>query len=143
MLSDEKIIEQLKITLSKGDYQISHIKCSSLNYDVIQNRSHEIDKMNIKKGNDILNGDIDVSHDGYFVTNLPFDKGYTVYIDNKKVETEIVNTAFLGCPIKKGHHQIKITFQPIGYQFALKLSSAGIICTLFNFIYERKKKYER
>lgn len=143
VLSDEQIIDQLKITLSKGDYQISHIKCSSLDNTVIQNRNHEVDQMNIKKGKDILNGDIDVSNDGYFATNLPFDKGYTIYIDHQKIEPEIVNTAFLGCPIKKGHHQISITFQPRGYQLAYALSWLGIICTLLNFIYERKKKHER
>lgn len=143
VLSDEKAIEQLQITLSKGDYQISHITCSSLPYKAIKNRCHEVDAMHIKKGNDVLNGDIDVSDDGYFVTNIPFDNGYTIYIDNQKVKTEIVNTAFLGCPIQSGHHQIKITFQPKGYQLGLKMSFIGIVLTLFNLIHERKKKNER
>lgn len=143
VLSDEKVIDQLHLTLSKGNYQISHIKCSSLNYDVIKNRAHEVEAMNIKKGNDILNGDIDVSHDGYFITNIPFDKGYTIYIDNKKIDSEIVNTAFLGCPIQSGHHQIKITFEPRGYDFALKISALGLVLTIIHFIYERKKTYEK
>lgn len=143
VLSDEDIIEKLQITLSKGDYLIENISCSSLNYEVIKNRSHEVDIMHKKNNKDILNGDINVSHDGYFITNIPYDKGYTIYIDNKKVKTEIVNTAFLGCPIKSGYHQIKITFQPRGYSLALCISTLGITLTIFNFIYERKNKDEK
>lgn len=143
VLSHHDNIEQLKITLSQGNYDIKNIKCSSLSYDVIKNRCHEVDTMTIKKGQDVLNGDIDVSHDGYFVTNIPYSQGYTIYIDQKKVSSEIVNTTFLGCQIKAGHHQIKVTFEPPGYQFALFLSAIGTTFTLCHWIYERKKKHEK
>lgn len=143
VLSDNKVIEQLTITLSEGDYQIDNIHFSSLDYDVIKNRYHEVDQLNIKSSQSVLEGDIHVRQDGYFVTNIPYEKGYTIYIDQQKVEPEIVNTAFLGCQINKGYHKIKITFQPPGYILSLYISILGLCLIILHFIYERTTIYEK
>ena len=50
---------------------------------------------------------INVDTDGYLVTSIPYDRGFTIKIDEKIVEKEIVNTAFLGAKIRKGNHKIE------------------------------------
>ena len=143
VLSNDQTIEQLKITLSKGNYQIDNIQFHSLDFDVIKNRSQQVDTLHLKKGDGIINGTINVSKKGYFVTNIPYEKGYSIYIDHKKVKPEIVNTAFLGCPIDSGKHEIVITYQPPGYLISLKLSALGLCLTFLQIFYERKKVYEK
>ena len=61
-----------------------------------------------------------------------------MYIDNKKVNTEKVNQAFLGCRITKGSHQIRITFTPPGYALACIISAIGVILFVFFYIYQEK-----
>ena len=61
-----------------------------------------------------------------------------MYIDNKKVNAEKVNQAFLGCRISKGTHQIKITFTPPGYTLACIISTIGVILLALFYIYQRK-----
>ena len=138
VLSHEKAIDKLKVTLSKGSYNISDIHMYSLDFDVIKNRCQQVDKLQIQKGDDILNGTINVLKKGYFVTNIPYEKGYSIFIDQKEVTPEIVNTAFLGCPIDSGKHHIKITYQPPGYLLSLKVSAFGLCLTILHIIYERK-----
>lgn len=136
-------LKELNISFSKGNYHLKNIKTYSLKKAAIQNREKQVDSLTPTKGKDLLQGTINVSKSGYFITHLPYDQGYQIIIDGKKVKSEIVNTAFLGCPIKKGKHKIQIQFKPRGYQISFILSYLGMMLIIINFIYERKKKNER
>lgn len=126
---------QLKVSLSKGNYIIKNIKMHTLPATALH---QQVDPLEIKKTSHVLEGKINVSKDGYFITRIPYEKGYTMYIDNKKVNAEKVNQAFLGCRISKGTHQIKITFTPPGYTLACIISTIGVILLALFYIYQRK-----
>lgn len=126
---------QLKVTLSKGNYIIKNIKMHTLPASALHQQVDPLETMNTSK---VLEGNINVSKDGYFITRIPYEKGYTMYIDNKKVNAEKVNQAFLGCRISKGTHQIKITFTPPGYTLACIISTIGVILLALFYIYQRK-----
>ena len=141
LLSGENI-KTLSISLSKGHYDLKNIKTYSLNKEVIENRNKEVDSLNIQKGKDVLKGSINVKNDGYFITRIPYDRGYTIYIDGKVVKSEIVNEAFLGCPINQGKHKIQIKFTPTGYRLGFILSYFGFMVIFINYIIERRRKNE-
>lgn len=126
---------QLKVSLSKGNYIIKNIKMHTLPASALH---QQVDPLETKKTSHVLEGKINVSKDGYFITRIPYEKGYTMYIDNKKVNAEKVNQAFLGCRISKGTHQIKITFTPPGYTLACIISTIGVILLALFYIYQRK-----
>ena len=126
---------QLKVTLSKGNYIIKNIKMHTLPASALH---QQVDPLETKKTSKVLEGNINVSKEGYFITRIPYEKGYTMYIDNKKVNAEKVNQAFLGCRISKGTHQIKITFTPPGYTLACIISTIGVILLALFYIYQRK-----
>ena len=125
---------QLKVSLSKGNYIIKNIKMHTLPASALH---QQVDPLETKKTSHVLEGKINVSKDGYFITRIPYEKGYTMYIDNKKVNAEKVNQAFLGCRISKGTHQIKITFTPPGYTLACIISTIGVILLALFYIYQR------
>lgn len=125
----------LKVSLSKGNYIIKNIKMHTLPASALH---QQVDPLETKKTSNVLEGNINVSKDGYFITRIPYEKGYTMYIDNKKVNAEKVNQAFLGCRISKGTHQIKITFTPPGYTLACIISTIGVILLALFYIYQRK-----
>lgn len=104
----------LNITFGKGTYEIDDIHLSLLDYQVIKDQVNTVDAWNVEKqdakGNTIT-GDINVKNDGYFVTSIPYDKGFTVYLDGKKISYEKINKAFLGFPISKGKHTVKLVYQ--------------------------------
>lgn len=142
LLSGENI-NKLTISLSKGHYDIKNIKTYSLDKNTIKKRNQEVDCLKIEKGKDILKGTIDVKNDGYFITRIPYDRGYSIYIDGKVVNSEIVNEAFLGCQIHQGKHHIQIKFTPTGYRLGGILSYFGFMVVFINYIIERRRKDER
>ena len=72
-------------------------------------------------------------------TSLPYQKGYTIIIDGKKVTPEIVNKAFLGCPISKGKHKITIEFKAPGKQLGLTLTIISSL--IWGYLLWKKEDY--
>lgn len=129
ILSQNETIDKLKIEFSKGRYDLSDIKVYTIDYNVIKNRSQEIDSFNgvYNQNGMVANGEIDVKEDGYLVTSFAYQNGYKILIDGKKVNNECVNKAFLGAKISKGKHQIKIMFKPPMKNIGFIVSTLGIL----------------
>lgn len=126
---------KIKVHFSKGDYEIKNIKMHTLPATAL---NHHVDTFKQEKTSAVLSGNISVTKSGYFVTHIPYEKGYRIEIDHQLVKIERVNQAFLGCRISKGKHKIKITFIPPGYQQAKAISLIGVLFLIVFYIYERK-----
>lgn len=59
-----------------------------------------------------MTGEIDASEDSVLFTSIPYEKGWRVYVDGKKVGYEKVAHEFVGIRLKKGHHNIKMVYYP-------------------------------
>ena len=96
-----------------------------------------ITKINIsnKTIGDNIYANVNAEKDGYVVTTIPYDKGFTVKVDNNIVDYEIVNEAFVGFKVNKGYHDIEINYKSRGKTIGLILSFIGIII----YILIRKK----
>lgn len=142
ILSSNETIEDLKINLSKGNYTLDNIQVYSLDYDVIKNRKQEVTPLVSEEtsNKEIIKGSIQTIDDGYFITSLPYQKGYKVFVDGKEIEPEIVNKAFLGFPLESGKHAVKIEFYAPGKTLGTCISILGVALLIINFIIERGKK---
>ena len=135
---------ELKVKLLRGVYHIEGIETYLIDYQKII--STKYDEMNIKKiEDDVILGDINVSRDGYLVTSIPYDEGFKVYIDDKEVEKEKVNKAFLGVKITKGEHSIKITYKSPWLNYGIMISGFGLLCfiCIITFDFIKKKKISK
>lgn len=139
-LSSNEDIQKLNVVLGKGNYTISDFHFYTLDEKQVLNRNKQVDAFHEEKSTNMLKGTIDVSNDGYFVTTLPYDKDYQVFLDGKKVEYEKVNTAFVGFPIQQGHHTITIQYKAKFKDIAICMSMSGIILFGFICIIENQKK---
>lgn len=114
VLSQNTPLKELKVTIEKGEYHIKNIQIATLDYEQFIQDINQVDPftfdMNKTKGDNIV-GEIPVSEDGYFITSIPYDVGFTVSVDGKEIAYEKVNKAFLGFPITKGKHSIVITYK--------------------------------
>ncbi|MGL4383593.1 MAG: YfhO family protein [Bacilli bacterium] len=139
IISSQQDLDHLNISFSQGIYLLSDVKVYTLDYEVIKQRKQEIDEFVPIASNDVLEGSINVSNDGYLITSIPYQSGFTVMVDNKKVAYEKVNTAFVGLPLKSGNHHIKISFKAPGKTIGTYLSIIGLITTIAIICYEKKE----
>ena len=129
ILDENKPWKDLILKLEKGSYTIQNPKAYLMDGSVLTKRNKNIDALKGERmsGNNVLKGDIEVRDDGYFVTSIPFDKGFKVRLDKKEIAYEKVNTAFVGFPIKKGHHTIEITYQMPGKRAGVMISILSLL----------------
>lgn len=134
---------KLEIQLGKGLYKIGNIKVSLLDFDFIKNINKNIDQFLIDKektSGDNIVGKISVKNNSYFTLSIPYDKGFNILVDGKKVEYYIVNKSFIGFKISKGTHEIEIKYKAPYKNFGILVSLFGIILSLLIFINERRFK---
>ena len=130
VISSNKDIDKLNVEFAKNNYVISSIKIYELKYDDIDNENNNLSKFTVDMGKsygDNIEGNISMADDGYFVSSIPYDKGFKVYVDNKLVKKEIVNTAFIGFKLNKGYHNIRIKYTSPGFNTGKYLSVIGFI----------------
>ncbi len=139
LISDEKKIEDLEIEFSKGKFEIENIKTFVLNYDDIKYQDN-FDELKINKiKGDTLQGTIDVRNDGYFAMTIPYDNGFRAYVDGNEVGVARVNTSFIGFPIEKGQHTIRIVYTAPYQKTGLIMSIFGVLCLVIIVIFDNRK----
>ena len=138
---------ELNIILSKGKFNIDDIEIFSLDYDYISSikKSHDEFIINKEKTKgDIIIGKINVTENSYFNLNIPYDKCYSIYVDNKKVDYELTNKSFIGFKIDKGYHDIKIKYTAPGLKEGKILTIIGLVLLGLTFVVKKGvKNYEK
>ena len=118
----------ISISFGKGKYEIQNIKAYM---GTLPGKSKNLyqSKWNVDrkqtKGNQIR-GTINVKNDGWFVTSIPYDSHFKIYVDGKEKKVQKVNTAFTGCKIKKGTHEVKMIYHAPGVTAGKILSIIGL-----------------
>lgn len=114
VLSSNEPLKSIEIKFSKGEYKLSDWKFYSVKKDELDSLKNSVDEFIIDKsktrGNN-YEGTVNVSNDNsYFKLSVPFDKGFSAYVDGQKTDIQIVDKAFIGFKISKGKHNIKIVY---------------------------------
>ncbi len=136
----------LDIKIKKGRYDISYITTYILDYKELKDIVGDLDTFIFNKSKtkgDKIAGNINVRHDGYFSLSIPYDTGFKIYVDGKKVSYELVNEAFIGFKINKGKHDIKIVYSSPLRNISLGLSSIGLLLFIVVIVLDKRGKNEK
>ena len=89
-----------------------------------------------------ISGTITALSDGVLYLSIPYEKGWTVYIDGKKTDTFRVFGAMTGVKVAAGEHTVKLEYTPEGFVPGIIISGTALIATgaLIWFELRRKKK---
>ncbi len=111
-------------------------------YKTINNNSLTITKYK----ESYLKGQIYLDDDQFVYTSIPYDKGWSVYVDGKKTDTFSLANALLAFNATKGQHEIEFKYSIPGFKVGLVITllSLGIlISTSFvkpKIVFKNKKK---
>lgn len=126
--SPDQPLEKLKIKFSAGDYVISDAALYTMEHSVLTDASAEISPWELHHedlGDDTMAGKIQVKQDGWFVLAVPYDTGFHVTVDGKETAYTRTDKDFLGFPITKGSHQIRITYEAPFFRMGKYISAIG------------------
>ena len=82
----------------------------------------------------------DVNSGEMILTSIPYENGWTAYIDGQEAEIIPYEDALISLDAEPGHHDVRLTFTPPGFKAGAVLSLLGIIGFAVIEIAERKNK---
>lgn len=134
--------DNISVTFGKGKYRLRHVQAylGSLpeRSELLYQSEIQVDKKQTE--DNVIRGKIHVKKDGWFITSIPYDKHFKIYIDGKETEIQKVNTAFLGCKIESGNHEVKIIYHAPGTTTGKVLSLIGIAGFVLVLVQEKRKQ---
>lgn len=134
--------DNISVTFGKGKYQLSQVQAylGSLpeRSETLYQSEVQVDKKQTK--DNVIQGMIQVKNNGWFITSIPYDTHFKMYIDGKETKIQKVNTAFLGCKIRRGKHEVKIIYHAPGTTTGKVLSLIGIAGFLLVLVQEKRKQ---
>ncbi|MEZ3436091.1 MAG: YfhO family protein [Lachnospiraceae bacterium] len=132
---------EVTVTLGKGEYELSGVRCFTGRLggakDALCQAEFQVDKKRTKGR--VIAGGVKAEKPGYLITSIPYDKHFEIRVDGKAVEGEKVNTAFLGCRIGRGEHEIQIIYHAPGVRAGKVMSLAGLLFIGLCIYYGKKK----
>jgi uncharacterized membrane protein YfhO len=91
-----------------------------------------------------ITGTIEAQEDGVVFFSIPYDEGWTAYVDDKEVDTIAMEDGFISVPVALGNHEITLKYCPKGFSLGWKISAAGWLLFLFSLLFaECKKRFRK
>ncbi len=139
--------KEVTFTLGEGRYILEDIQVFTGNLEELGNEElyeSPLENICFSRDGDSLAGTVGSENTGYLITSIPYDKNFRITIDGEEVETEKVNTAFLGGKVPKGAHRIQISYQAPGKGTGFFLTGLGMVFLVsLELKSKRRKKSEQ
>ena len=125
----------LEFKLSSKDldqYNMTDFKLYKMNIDAFKQaiKSKQADNLLIKSWSDArIEAEVTIeegNNDAVF-TSIPYNSGWQVNVDGKPVSTYHVWDTFMGFDLGKGHHQITMTYHPVGLLPGIGISLVALL----------------
>ncbi len=87
-----------------------------------------------------IKANISVKEDGLLYTSLPYEKGWTLYVDGKETEITPFEGAMIAAELKKGEHEIVLKYSPDGFKLGTAISIVAILAFAVIIVFTRRKK---
>lgn len=87
-----------------------------------------------------LTGDITVSRDKMLCFSIPYDSGWTAYVDGQKTKLYQANTAFMAVELPVGYHTVELRYWTPGLTAGIAMSAAGVVGLAVMAVLRKKAK---
>lgn len=91
---------------------------------------------------DDIRGTLKTNKDDQFIlTTIPYDKGWNVYVDGKKVEVSEACDALLSFTIESaGNHEIRLVYRSSAFKIGIVVSVLALACFILIIVFDKRLK---
>lgn len=94
-----------------------------------------------------VSGHISLDEDKILTLSIPYQRGWTAYVDGEPAELQRANYMYMALPLKAGEHTVELEFAIPGMKYALVIMPAAvilfIILCVISWIFRRKKSHKK
>lgn len=95
--------------------------------------------------NATINGTVEREEDGYLFFSIPYDEGFTIWVDGEKAEYTDFSDTFLLLPLSAGKHEIRTDYVSKGFFLGMTITviTVLLLITYFIFLILRKRNQKQ
>lgn len=133
--SNERTIK-IKFKYS-GEYKYDSLKVYSLSMneminDINKFSDNSLNNLNIRDNR--ITGNINLEKDGILFLSIPYNKGFSAFVNGMKTPILNANIAYMALPLKAGENNIVLTYETPYFNLGLKISATISILLLSYFV---------
>ncbi len=134
----------IKLEVDEEFKNIIKVSGASLNYKNLEKAIDDLKQNQLVitsfKDNH-FKGTVEVTADKKVLfTTLPYEKGWTIYVDGKQVAKQRLIETFIGVDLEEGIHDIEFIFIPKGLKLGVIISSFSALLTFIYILKISKRK---
>lgn len=95
---------------------------------------------NIQYDSTHIAGNITLKEEGKIFFSVPYEKGWSIYVNDKKTEPELYGECFMTLPLKAGKYEIYMEYQPTGRNEGIVITICGVILFLSLGVIQRRQE---
>lgn len=126
-----------------GQYTFDSVRIVSQPMDSVEMQLENLKQeqlRNISFNSNEIEGMIECGGDRILCIAIPYSKGWTLYVDDRKTETFSVNTMFIGAELKPGIHKIKLVYETPYLRAGVWITLAGFMFSIIIILITKKGK---
>ena len=90
-----------------------------------------------------IEGTVNASYSGTMMCSIPYEKGWSVYVDGKKVSTFAIKDALLGFNVSAGEHDIVLKYSPSGLVTGTVITLFSLALLILIFVFDKKREKKK
>lgn len=98
---------------------------------------------NASAENNHVSGRISLDRDNLLVLSIPFEKGWTAYVDGEETEIFCANLMYTGMYLKAGDHEIKLVYERPGLKKGVCVSFGSLLLFLALVMWQQMRKKKK
>ena len=141
-LEEDRNIVQFQIPVG-GTFKLEDIELYALPLDHYPEQAEKLRQDSLKNvvlGSNTLSGTIDVTGNKILCVTVPYEEGWTAYVDGKQTEILRANYAFMGLNLTEGHHEIVLKFRVPYLMEGIIVSLVSLGITVVLLVIQKRRR---
>lgn len=114
--------------------------CYTADDTVVKNMYNSLtgNSLNVESYSDTtIKGTVKAKENCYLYSSIPYDDGWSVYVDGKKAETFEIGGTLLAIELTPGQHKIEYRYFPVGFLYGIIISAVTVFGLCVFYIYNK------
>lgn len=127
----EDVLTSCTIKMSRaGSIEFSGLKLYSQSMENVESYTQARKEAVLEEvcvENNSVSGRIALEEEKILVLSIPYQKGWTAYVDGEKTEIKRANGMYMGLPLTAGEHSVELKFEIPGMRYVLVITPCAVV----------------
>lgn len=136
----DEVLVSLDASTMESESTSFDFYCYTADDTVVKNMYNSLagNSLNVESYSDTtIKGTVNAKENCYLYSSIPYDDGWSVYVDGKKAETFEIGGTLLAIELTPGQHKIEYKYFPVGFLYGIIISSVTVFGLCGFYIYNK------